>query len=199
MTSRRWRWVSARGSADQPLAHCAESAAAIRPVSEANRAGSQTACLIKAGTLLNIWLYFHHGTRVIAVLGESSVCWIYGWTRRLTVPAVLALMHACGGLRVIPWKLACTACCTARLYNLVWTVSLSGLWPKAELKHPWDRTWCILFCLQNGTDKTRVDKVRYWTAVARLFLESICAGRSLWRLDLWRRLDLVMRIPVTTY
>jgi hypothetical protein len=23
------------------------------------------------------------------------VCWIYGWTRRLTVPAVLAL-HACG-------------------------------------------------------------------------------------------------------
>jgi hypothetical protein len=22
---------------------------------------------------------------------------------------------------------------------------------------------------QNGTDKTRVDKVRYWTAVARLF------------------------------
>jgi hypothetical protein len=25
---------------------------------------------------------------------ESSVCWIYGWTRRLTVPAVLALMHA---------------------------------------------------------------------------------------------------------
>jgi hypothetical protein len=23
---------------------------------------SQTACLIKAGTLLNIWLYFHHGT-----------------------------------------------------------------------------------------------------------------------------------------
>jgi hypothetical protein len=38
-----------------------------------------------------------------------------------------------------------------------------------------------------NADKTRVDKVRYWTAVARLFLESICAGRSLWRrLDLWR-------------
>jgi hypothetical protein len=50
-----------------------------------------------------------------------------------------------------------------------------------------------------NADKTRVDKVRYWTAVARLFLGSICAGRSLWRrLDLWR-LDLVMRIPVTTY
>jgi hypothetical protein len=60
--------------------------------------------------------------RVIAVLGvESSVCWIYGWTRRLTVPAG-ACTHACiaARLRVIPWKLACTACC-ARLYNLVWT------------------------------------------------------------------------------
>jgi hypothetical protein len=31
-------------------------------VRKASRAGSQTACLIKAGTLLNIWLYFHHGT-----------------------------------------------------------------------------------------------------------------------------------------
>jgi hypothetical protein len=31
-----------------------------------------------------------------------------------------------------------------------------------------------------NADKTRVDKVRYWTAVARLFLESICAGR-VWR------------------
>jgi hypothetical protein len=35
-------------------------------------------------------------------------------------------MH-CGELRVIPWKLACTACCTARLYNLVWRVSLRTL------------------------------------------------------------------------
>jgi hypothetical protein len=55
-------WVSARGSADQPLAHCAESAAHTSGVRKASRAGSQTACLIKAGTLLNIWLYFHHGT-----------------------------------------------------------------------------------------------------------------------------------------
>jgi hypothetical protein len=36
-------------------------------------------------------------------------------------------------------------------------------------------------------------QVRYWTAVARLF-RGIDLGRSL-----WRRLDLVMRIPVTTY
>jgi hypothetical protein len=62
MTSRRWRVVSARGSADQPLAHCAESAAAHIRCPEGKPSWLQTACLIKAGTLLNIWLYFHHGT-----------------------------------------------------------------------------------------------------------------------------------------
>jgi hypothetical protein len=61
MTSRRWRWVSARGSADQPLAHCAESAAA-RPVSGRQAELAPRLLVIKAGTLLNIWLYFHHGT-----------------------------------------------------------------------------------------------------------------------------------------
>jgi hypothetical protein len=77
--------------------------------------------LIKAGTLLNI-LYLITGRTRLRVLGvESSVCWIYGWTRRLTVPAG-ACTHACiaARLRVIPWKLACTACCTAHCY-LVWT------------------------------------------------------------------------------
>jgi hypothetical protein len=40
----------------------AESAAAhIRPVSEGKPSWLPD-CLIKAGTLLNIWLYFHHGT-----------------------------------------------------------------------------------------------------------------------------------------
>jgi hypothetical protein len=110
------------------------------------------------------------------------VCWIYGWTRRLTVPGCL---HACiARLRVIPWKLACTACCTARLYNLVWTSFASGLWPKAELgsTHGIGLVYSILF--QNGTLKTRVDKVRYWTAVARLF-----RGIDLCRSELWRRLD----------
>jgi hypothetical protein len=34
---------------------------------------------------------------VIGVLGvESSVCWIYGWTRRLTVPAGLHSCMHCG-------------------------------------------------------------------------------------------------------
>jgi hypothetical protein len=59
------------------------------------------------------------------------VCWIYGWTRRLTVPAGATLMHALqSGL--IPWKLACTACCTARLY-LVWTSFALRTLAKAEL------------------------------------------------------------------
>jgi hypothetical protein len=50
-----------------------------------------------------------------------------------------------------------------------------------------------------NADKTRVDKVRYWTAVARLFQGIDLCRSGLWRrLDLWR-LDLVMRIPVTTY
>jgi hypothetical protein len=50
------------------------------------------------------------------------------------------------------------------------------------------QTWRLLqvlshglmeFCLQNE-DKTRVDKVRYWTAVARLFRESImCRSESM--------------------
>jgi hypothetical protein len=35
----------------------------------------QTACLIKAGTLLNIWLYLHHGrTRDYGVLGGGKLC-----------------------------------------------------------------------------------------------------------------------------
>jgi hypothetical protein len=61
------------------------------------------------------------------------VCWIYGWTRRLTVPAG-ACTHACiaARLRVIPWKLACTVR-TARLYNLVWTSFALRTLAKAEL------------------------------------------------------------------
>jgi hypothetical protein len=53
-------------SADQPLAHCAESAAHIRPVSGRQAELAPRLLAIKAGTLLNIWLYFHHGTRVRA-------------------------------------------------------------------------------------------------------------------------------------
>jgi hypothetical protein len=59
MTSRRWRWVSARAvltnlwltALNQPGVRCPEGKPSWLPD-----------CLIKAGTLLNIWLYFHHGT-----------------------------------------------------------------------------------------------------------------------------------------
>jgi hypothetical protein len=63
MTSEGGGWVSARGSADnlwltalnqlQPTyVRCPEGKPSWLP----------DPCLIKAGTLLNIWLYFHHGT-----------------------------------------------------------------------------------------------------------------------------------------
>jgi hypothetical protein len=47
-------------SADQPFT-ALNQLQPTRPVS-GRQARLQTACLIKAGTLLNIWLYFHHGT-----------------------------------------------------------------------------------------------------------------------------------------
>jgi hypothetical protein len=47
--------------------------------------------------------------------------------------------------------------------------------------------------------KTRVDKVRYWTAVARLFRGiDLCRSESM-EAGSMEELDLVMRIPVTTY
>jgi hypothetical protein len=45
----------------------------------------------------------------------EALCDGCGWTRRLTARVGVALMHTAARLRVIPWKLACTACCTARL------------------------------------------------------------------------------------
>jgi hypothetical protein len=78
------------------------------------RAGSQTACLDQGRNVEYLAVNFHHWTHAYASAEwEGSVCWIYGWTRRLTVPAG-ACTHACiaARLRVIPWKLACTACCT---------------------------------------------------------------------------------------
>jgi hypothetical protein len=42
-------WLTAESAAAH--VRCPEGKLAPRP------------CLIKAGTLLNIWLYFHHGTR----------------------------------------------------------------------------------------------------------------------------------------
>jgi hypothetical protein len=59
---RRWRGQCA-GSADQPLAHCADSAAATYArCPEGKPCWLPDCLLIKAG-MLNIWLYFHHETR----------------------------------------------------------------------------------------------------------------------------------------
>jgi hypothetical protein len=75
-----------------------------------------TACLIKAGTLLNIWSV-HHGRTRDCECQEWKACVL---DLRLDqkidgASGCLHLMHACGEAQVIPWKLACTACCTARL------------------------------------------------------------------------------------
>jgi hypothetical protein len=66
MTSRRWRWwVSAREAVLTNLWLTALNQ--LQPTYVRCPEGKPswllvTACLIKAGTLLNIWLYFHHGT-----------------------------------------------------------------------------------------------------------------------------------------
>jgi hypothetical protein len=62
---------------------------------------------------------------------------------------------------------ACTACCTARLYNLVWTVPSQDFGLKLNQHLGIGLGNSILF--QNGTLTRPVDKVLYWTAVARLF------------------------------
>jgi hypothetical protein len=85
--------VSARGSLTN-LAHCAESAAAhIRPVSGRQAELAQTACLIKAGTLLNIWLYFHHGTRVIASARSGKLC-VLDWLDQ-KIDGASGCLHSC--------------------------------------------------------------------------------------------------------
>jgi hypothetical protein len=49
-----------------------------------------------------------------------------------------------------------------------------------------------------NADKTRVDKVRYWTA--RLFRGiDLCRSESMEEAGSMEEVDLVMRIPVTTY
>jgi hypothetical protein len=58
----------------------------IRPCRKASRAGSQT--LLDQGRNVAEYLaVLPSRTHVIASARVDSVCWIYGWTRRLTVPA----------------------------------------------------------------------------------------------------------------
>jgi hypothetical protein len=88
------------------------------------------------------------------------VCWIYGWTRRLTVPAVLALMHIGGEAQVIPWLVH--RMLYYRLYNLVWTsFALRTLASKLNCEATMGSLVYSILSPEWNADKTRVDKVRY--------------------------------------
>jgi hypothetical protein len=72
---------------------------------------------------------------------ESSVCWIYGWTRRLSASGCLHRMH-CGEAQGDTME----ACVHRMLYCSAVQSSVDefrsqdfGL--KLNWKHPWDRTW----------------------------------------------------------
>jgi hypothetical protein len=85
-------------------------------------------------------------------------------------------MHVAAGLRYF-WEACIAACCTAQLYNLVWTSfnSQFELWLKAELGSTHGIGLLFYSVSRMEADKTHfVDKVR-WTAVARLF--SLCRSQ----------------------
>jgi hypothetical protein len=94
---------------------------------------------------------------------ESSVCWIYGWTRRLTVPAG-ACTHACIGEAQGDTM---EACVHRMLYCSAVQSSVDefrsqdfGLKLNWEAPMGSDLVYSILSPEWNA-DKTRVDKVRY--------------------------------------
>jgi hypothetical protein len=80
-----------------------------------------------------------------------------------------------------------------QLYNLVWTsFFLSGLWPKAELGSTHGIGLGVFYSVSEwNADKTRVDKVRYWTAVT-CSCRIICAGQEPMEAGSMERLDLVI-------
>jgi hypothetical protein len=82
--------------------------------------------------------------------------------------------------------------------HLVWTSFALDFGLKLNSFHGSDFVYSILSPEWNA-DKTRIDKVRYWDC-SRLFRGiDLCRLESMEEADLWRRLDLVMVIPVTTY
>jgi hypothetical protein len=87
------------------------------------------------------------------------VCWIYGWTRRLTVPAG-ACTHACiaARLRVIP-------CVHRMLYCSAVQSSVDEFRSQDfGLKLNWEAPIGLVYSILSpewNADKTRVDKVRY--------------------------------------
>jgi hypothetical protein len=122
------------------------------------------------------------GHGVSTVLLRLRVRWTSCVRWNITrTPALLAL-HArrIAAGSVIPEKLACTACCSA-------VQSRCGQFRSQDFglklsRTPGSRTWCILFCLQNGTLIRPASFQVHWTAVARLF-----TGIDLCRSGLWRK------------
>jgi hypothetical protein len=183
MTSRRWRWVSARGSADQPWLTALNQLHHTSGVRKASRAGSQTACLIKAGTFEYLAVPSITGrTRDLRVLGvESSVCWIYGWTRR-RCQRVLALMCMCG--EACEYQGFCAPhAVAARCTHAVWRVSLSSPSEGEDVRQ--------FYSVENVMTRSMFA----YSRTARS-AESICAGRRHGGADLSQN---GVRIPVTTY
>jgi hypothetical protein len=109
------------------------------------------------------------------------VCWITDQKIDSASRCLHSCMH-CGEAQGDTMELACTACCTTRGQSSVDEFRSQDFGLK--LNCLWDRTWCILFCLQNGT-LTRPASTRF--VIGLQSPVPLCAGRSL-----WRRLDLVM-------
>jgi hypothetical protein len=100
--------------------------------------------------------------RVIASARSGKLCVLDLRLDQKIDGASGACTHACIAARlVIPWKLACTACCTAQ-YNSVDEFRSQDFGLKLNWEAPMgsDLVYSILSPEWNA-DKTRVDKVRY--------------------------------------
>jgi hypothetical protein len=154
------------------LAHCAESAAAhIRPVS-GRQAELAPDCLLDQGRNVAEYLAVpSRDARVIASARSGKLC-VLDLRLDQKIDGASGCLHSCmhcGEAQVIPWKLACTACCTcSAVQSSVDEFQDFGLKLNWEAPMGSDLVYSILSPEWNA-DKTRVDKVRYWTAVARLF------------------------------
>jgi hypothetical protein len=81
MTSRRWRWVSARGSADQPWLTALNQLQPTYVRCPEGKPSWLPDCLLDQGRNVAEYLAVlpSRDARVIASARvESSVCWIYG-------------------------------------------------------------------------------------------------------------------------
>jgi hypothetical protein len=99
----RRRWVSARGNLWLTALNQLQPTC---PVS--GRQAELAPRLLDQGRNVAEYLAAHHAR--LRVLEWKALCWIYGWTRRLTVPGCLHCI--CGEAQGDTMEVACTACCT---------------------------------------------------------------------------------------